>query len=176
MSGEVVEPAAADRHRLRERVREASRIQARGRIARNRHRKPDAGESEEDKSRGRAQGGHAGGTRLQVTFSLQGEVVGAVHDHHRDADNAAEQSERVEQREERAFIVDTHRGVDPEGHALQQVAESDAADDRRDGRAEEEERIPEGAPLGAVNLAAVVEGHRAEDQHEQHDEQRPVEA
>ncbi|HOT81487.1 MAG TPA: hypothetical protein PKY13_15950, partial [Microthrixaceae bacterium] len=63
-----------------------------------------------------------------------------------------------------------------ERNALQQVAEGDAEDQRRHGAADEEAPVPRRAPARILDLAAVIEADRAEEERPQHGEHRPVEA
>ena len=63
--------------------------------------------------------------------------------------------------------------VQPEGHTLQQIAEGDAEDQRRNGTAGEQRPVPGRAPLRIVELRAVVEADRPEEQREQHQQHGP---
>ena len=69
-----------------------------------------------------------------------------MHDQHGDREQAAEQRERIEQAEERALVEDAQVVVEPEGHALQHIADSDAEDQRRHEAADEQRPVPGRAP------------------------------
>ena len=137
---------------------------------------PDAGdrktrdeqETEERRSSDRA--------LLDDAFGPVREVVGAVEGDHRRGDDAADERERVEQSPERAGVVRDEVFVEVEGHALQQVAEGDAEDQRRHGAADEQAPVPRRTPARVVDLAAVVEADRPEEERPEHGEHRPVEA
>ena len=78
--------------------------------------------------------------------------------------------------DERALVMSAQQFVQAEGHALQQVAEGDAEDQRRNGTAGEQPPVPGITPLRIVELRTVVEAHRPEEQGEQHEQHRHVEA
>ena len=63
-----------------------------------------------------------------------------------------------------------------ERYALQQSAEGNAEDQRRHHAADEEAPVPGIAPAGIVNLGPVVEADGTEEQREQHQQHRHVEA
>ena len=95
---------------------------------------------------------------------------------HAQADDAAEQRERVEQREERALVGRAHQLVELERQAKEQVAEGHAEHQRRHRTADEQGPVPGAAPARIFHLAAVVEPHRPAEQREQHQQHRPVQA
>ena len=66
--------------------------------------------------------------------------------------------------------------VELERDALQQIAEGDAEDQRRDRAADEQPPVPRVAPARVVDLGAVVETDGPEEQAEQHQQHRHVEA
>ncbi len=117
-------------------------------------------------------GGHAARAGLQVALGAGGQPQGAMHgeDHHEE--HAAQQAIGVQQREQVA--VEEPRGV--QGQALEDVGEGHAQQQRGQEGAHHQAGIPGGAPAGAVDLAAELEGHAAQDQREEQQHQRRVEA
>ena len=176
--GEVGEPGAGlNLDGLGERVGRAGGIKTGdGDVAVDAGPDPEAADHEEHGGDDACDEGDVAGTGLQGTFSAKRQVVAAVGHDHDEREHAAEQAERIQQAEERARVDRTHRFVDVERNALQQVAEGDAADHRRDGGAEEQEPVPRRAPLRGGHLGAEVEGDGTEDEGHQQDEHRPVEA
>lgn len=82
--------------------------------------------------------------------------------------HTAEQSVRVQQGEERSGEVFV--GVDR--NPADDVGEGDAPQECGDGRADHDRRVPDPAPLGRLDRAAVLEGHAAHDQRHQDEQQR----
>ena len=104
------------------------------------------------------------------------QIDGAVHRDHRRAHHAAQQCERIEQLPEAAGVVRHQRVFEVKRHTLQKVAEGHAEDERRYRTADEQTPVPGAAPGRVVDLAAVVEADRAEEQRPQHGQHGPVEA
>jgi hypothetical protein len=71
---------------------------------------------------------------------------------------------------ERALVC-----VEVKRHAEEQVAQGDAEYERRHESGDEDAPVPGAAPARVVHLAAIVETHRAEEEREQHEDQRDVE-
>ena len=177
MGGVVGEPRAALRHGvLEQRVRGARRVDAAGdgiprhevgqqharhgiqhRCEKRRH----------DPETARAFG--HGARRLEL------QPGGAVHDQHRDRNQAGEQGIRVEQPEERAVVEDLHVVLDAKRHALQHVAHRHAEDQCGYEAAYEQGPVPSAAPCRFLALAAELEGHRPQDQRDEDREHRQVE-
>ena len=63
-----------------------------------------------------------------------------------------------------------------EGHALQRVADRDAEDQRRHRAADEQRPVPDPCARQRSRAWSVFEADRAQDQREQHQEHRKVEA
>ena len=99
-----------------------------------------------------------------------------VHDEHRQAHHAREQGEGVEQPEKAAAVKRAQHVVERKRHPLQQVSEGHPEDQRRHGAADDQAPVPGAAPARVGHLAAVLEAHRPEEQGEEHEQQRPVEA
>src|SRR5260221_1804798 len=99
-----------------------------------------------------------------------------MHDEHGDAGEAAEQGEGLEQAEEAALVDWPQVLGEVEGHALQQIAEGDAEDQRRDEAADEECPVTGVAPARPRPLVAEGEADRAQDERSEHDEHGEVEA
>ncbi|MCY1533008.1 hypothetical protein D9M68_683130 [compost metagenome] len=137
---------------------------------------PDTGANEADHHEQRGAGAGLDGASLHHALGAVRQVGGALQRDHGAADHARQQGERVEQLPERACVGGDQEGVELERHALQQVAKGHAEDHRRDEASDEEAPVPGAAPGGVVDLAAVVETHRAEEQRPQHREHGPVEA
>jgi hypothetical protein len=118
----------------------------------------------------------AAGALAQRLGGLHPDIDRPVGGQHRDADEAAQQRERIEQAEEAAGVERPQVVVEMERHALQHIAERDAEDQRRHEAADEQRPVPDSAPCGVVQLAAELERDRAQDQRQQHHEHREVEA
>ncbi len=104
--------------------------------------------------------------------ALQVEEDRAVRREDRQRRQAGEQRVRIQEVEEPADV-----GLGRvDGHALEQVPEGDAPEQGRDGRPDEDHRVPRRAPRRAAVLAAELEGHGADDQGGEHQEQGEVEA
>ncbi|MNK76907.1 hypothetical protein D3C87_964890 [compost metagenome] len=99
-----------------------------------------------------------------------------MHHQHGNRNEAAQQGERVEQREEAAVVEDVHVRRETERHALQHVANRHAADQGRHEAAHEQGRIPAGAPARIFALAAEFERHGTHDQRHEDDEHGQVKA
>lgn len=88
-----------------------------------------------------------------------------MHHHHRHADQAGQQRERLEELVEVAFVFGPQRRrVEAERHAEDDIAHRHAEHQRGHHAAEAQHRVPAAAPARALHLAAVLETHRPQDQ------------
>ena len=113
----------------------------------------------------------ADGAFMDVAFGLEGQPEGAVHAENQHEEDAAREAVGVQKLDDVAVVHAV--AVDRDAH--EQVGEGHAEQQRGQEVAEELAGVPELAPLGAILLVAELEGHRAEDQGEEQDEQRSVE-
>ena len=79
-----------------------------------------------------------------------------MKDDHQQRDDAAQQSEGVQKSKEAPCIDRAQRFIEVKRHALQQIAESNAENDRRHGRTDKQQPIPSVAPAGGGKLAAEI--------------------
>ena len=112
---------------------------------------------------------------MDIALGAVHQVDGAMEGDHRGADHAAQQGKGIEQAPEAAGVVRHQIVVKMEGHALQQVAEGHAEDQRWHRAPHEQAPVPGAAPARVVDLAAIVEPHRPEEQCPQHGQHGPVE-
>jgi hypothetical protein len=88
----------------------------------------------------------------------------------------AQQRERVEQVEEPTVVLDIAVGRLDQGHPAHDVGERHAPQKRGQERTEHDGHIPVAPPAAVRALAAVLEGDPAQDQRDEDQEQRQVEA
>ena len=100
----------------------------------------------------------------------------AVEHDHRKTHQPAQQREGIEQRQQRDLAVHAHHGIEAERHALEQVSERHAEDQRRHHAARKQRPVPEAAPVSVLQLAAEFESRRPQDQRRQHQEHGQIEA
>ena len=98
-----------------------------------------------------------------------------MHQQHRHAEQPAQQCERIQQAEEAALIEGPQLVAQPEGDALQHVADGHAEHQRRYEAADEQRPVPGRAPARILPLRAVLEGDRPQDQCRQDQEHGDVE-
>ncbi len=103
-----------------------------------------------------------------------------MHHQHRQRHRPRQQRERVQQADElhvpRPFIDGVQVIGEVEGHALDNIADRDAEQQRRDGAAGEQRPVPCRPPARIVALGAVLERHRPHDEGREDHEHRQVEA
>ena len=132
------------------------------------------GKEHDNRGRGRLEG--RPGALVNGALRAYHQERRAVHDQHGEAQQPREQPERVQQREERAGVVDLHRGIEVKGHAEEQVAEGDAEHDGRHRAPDKEPPVPGIAPARIGHLAPIVDPDRPEEEGEQREYQGGVEA
>ena len=98
-----------------------------------------------------------------------------MHHHHRQAEQPAEQRERVEQAEDRSLVGQPQGGIKLERHPLKEIAKNDAENERRHDAAGEQAPIPESPPALVAQLVAVLEADRAKDESEEEHQHRRIE-
>jgi hypothetical protein len=153
------------------------RDRARDHVAVDAVRDPDAGEGKQHDGHRRTEPHVGAGARRDRAVRLRGEPDRAVRRDHGDADKPAQQSERIEQLEQPAALVENAQvAVHAERHALQQIAERDAEHERRHHTAGDERAVPPRAPARVRELVAELEADRPQDQRCQHQEHGDVEA
>ena len=108
----------------------------------------------------------------QIPFRLQDHVDRAVHREQRHRRDADQQGKRVEQ------IQEHSRELAPgvQGHPPHDVAERDAHQERRENAREREAGVPQDTPPGHRLLAPELNRDGAENQGEQEEDERVVEA
>ena len=112
------------------------------------------------------------GAHPHVTVGLEGEEGRPVQGEQRQRREAAEQRVRVEQGQQRAGVL----VVLVERHAVHDVRERHAPQQRGQRRADDDRDVPVAPPAVTVDLAAELEGHPAQDQRDEDEQQREVEA
>jgi hypothetical protein len=114
----------------------------------------------------------ATGAREQVARRPEREEGGAVEGEQRDDGDATQDGVPAEQVPEGAGEV----AVGIERHAVEEVREPDAPDERRTDAADGVRPHPDGAPTRARALRAPLERDHADDQEDEHEQQGDVEA
>ncbi len=128
------------------------------------------GREQDDGDRPERQDGPPG-PRLHVALGLHRQVGRPVQRQRREAQDAAEQGERVQQQRERPL----ERPLRVEGHAAEHVAHGCAEQHREEHARAEERHVPRVAPQVVVHLVAELDRHAAQDEQPEHEHQRKVE-
>ena len=98
-----------------------------------------------------------------------------MHRQHADADQSAQDAERIQQVEERSFVERPQGFIETKRHSLQNVAERHAEHQRRHEAGDEQRPVPHVAPARIDQFVAERESHRSQDQRRQHQEHGDVE-